>query len=110
MKITLTNLEAVVHATRKYPVHLQKELKDELDRMESLEVICKVTQPTDWVNSLAFSRKQNGKLRVCFDPKDLNKAIKRTYHKTPTLEEISHTFSGAKFFSKMDAQHGYWAI
>ncbi|GFO37707.1 Pol polyprotein [Plakobranchus ocellatus] len=100
----------VVHATRKYPVHLQKELKEELDRMESLEVISKVTQPTDWVNSLAFSRKQNGKLRVCLDPKDLNKAIKRTYHKTPTLEEISHKFSGAKFFSKMDAQHGYWAI
>ncbi|GFO45200.1 polyprotein [Plakobranchus ocellatus] len=100
----------VVHATRKYPVHLQKELKVELDRMESLEVISKVTQPTDWVNSLAFSRKPNGKLRVCLDPKDLNKAIKRTYHKTPTLEEISHKFSGAKFFSKMDAQHGYWAI
>ncbi|GFO29368.1 hypothetical protein PoB_005587300 [Plakobranchus ocellatus] len=58
--------------------------------MESLEVISKVTQPTDWVNSLAFSREQNGKLRVCLDPKDLNKAIKRTYHKTPTLEEILH--------------------
>ncbi|GFO26050.1 enzymatic polyprotein [Plakobranchus ocellatus] len=69
-----------------------------------------IQEPTDWVNSLTFSRKQNGKLRVSLDPKDLNKATKRTYHKTPTLEEISHKFSGAKFFSKMDAQHGYWAI
>ena len=36
--------------------------------------------------------------------------IKRTHHKIPTLEEIAHTFNGAKFFSKLDAQHGYWAV
>ncbi|GFN78596.1 insulin-like 0 precursor [Plakobranchus ocellatus] len=78
--------------------------------MESLNVIQKETEPTDWVNSIAFSRKSNGKLRVCLDPKDLNKVIKRTHHKIPTLEEISHKFSGAKYFSKLDAQHGYWAI
>lgn len=100
----------VVQAPRKYPVHLHKDLKEELDRMKKLGVISKVTQPTDWVNSLAFSRKQNGKLRVCLDPKDLNNFIKRTYHKTPTLDEISHKFSGANFFSKLDAQRGYWAI
>ncbi|GFN96971.1 hypothetical protein PoB_002347700 [Plakobranchus ocellatus] len=78
--------------------------------MESLNVIQKETEPIDWVNSIAFSRKSNGKLRVCLDPKDLNKVIKRTHHKIPTLEEISHKFSGAKYFSKLDAQHGYWAI
>ncbi|GFN78568.1 hypothetical protein PoB_000507400 [Plakobranchus ocellatus] len=78
--------------------------------MESLNVIQKETEPTDWVNSIVFSRKSNGKLRVCLDPKDLNKVIKRTHHKIPTLEEISHKFSGAKYFSKLDAQHGYWAI
>ena len=44
------------------------------------------------------------------DPKDLNKAMKRTNHKTPTLEEITHKFSGAQVFSKLDARHGYWSI
>ena len=28
-------------------------------------------------------------------PKHLNEAIERTYHKTATLEEISHKFHGA---------------
>ncbi|GFR92756.1 Pol polyprotein [Elysia marginata] len=78
--------------------------------MEQLGVIRKENEPTDWVNSLAFSRKANGKLTICLDPKDLNKVIKRTHHKIPTLEEISHKFSGARYFSKLDAQHGYWAI
>ncbi|RUS77175.1 hypothetical protein EGW08_015062 [Elysia chlorotica] len=90
----------VVYEPRKYPFHLQKELKNEPGRMEALGVINKVHMTTDWINSVAFSRKQNGKLRNCLDPKDLKKAIKRTYHKVPTLEEISHKFSGATFFSK----------
>ena len=37
-------------------------------------------------------------------------AIKRTYHRTPTVEEITHKLSGAKVFSKLDARHGYWSI
>ena len=85
-------------------------MKAELDRMEELSVIKKVTEPTDWVSSLTFSRKANGKLRICLDPKDLNQASKRTYHKMPTLEEITHQFSGARVFSKLDARHGYWSI
>ena len=47
---------------------------------------------------------------VCLDPKDLNAAIKRTYHRTPTVEEISHRLEGAQIFSKLDVKSGYWAI
>ena len=90
--------QPVVHAPRKLPIHLQNELKEELDRMQELGVIKRVTEPTDWVSSLAVSRKSNGRLRVCLDPKDLNRACKRTHHKTPTLEEITHNLSGAKGF------------
>lgn len=32
------------------------------------------------------------------------------FHITPTLEEITHKFSGARVFSKLDARHGYWSI
>ena len=99
-----------VQPPRKYPIQLKDEMKAELDRMETLNVITKVTGPTDWVSSLAFSRKPNGKLRICLDPKDLNRASKRTYHKLPTLEEITHQFGGARVFSKLDARHGYWSI
>ena len=73
-------------------------------------MIKKVNEPTDWVNAIACSRKKNGALRICLDPKPLNKCIKRTHHKTPTLEEISHKLAGAKHFTKLDAKHGYWAI
>ena len=102
--------QPVIHAPRKCPIHLKDELKQELDDMEQKGVIKKMTEPTDWVSSIVISRRKNGKLRVCLDPKDLNKAIKRCHHKTPTLEEITHKFAGSRYFSKLDAKNGYWSV
>ena len=78
--------------------------------MESQDIIAKVTQPTDWVNSLVIREKENGQLRLCLDPKDLNEAIKREHHPIPTLEEITPKLAGAKLFSKLDARNGYWNV
>ena len=41
---------------------------------------------------------------------NLNKALRRGQHHTPTMEELAHKFSGATVFSKLDAKSGYWAI
>ena len=78
--------------------------------MESLGVIDRVTEPTDWVNSLVVVQKPNGQIRVCLNPKDLNKAIKRHHYQLPTAEDILSRMSGAKFFCKLDASSGYWQI
>ncbi|KAK7093235.1 hypothetical protein V1264_007025 [Littorina saxatilis] len=78
--------------------------------MEESGVIEKVTEPTDWVNSLVVVEKPNGKLRVCIDPKELNKAIKRPHYLMPTLEDVLSKMSGAKYFSKLDARSGYWQL
>ncbi|PIK33274.1 hypothetical protein BSL78_29912 [Apostichopus japonicus] len=100
----------VVHPARRCPIHIQEEIKKELDEMVKLDVIASVEEPTDWVSSLAYTQKPNGRWRICLDPRDLNKVIKRTHHRIPTIEEITHKFSGAKVFSKLDAKHGYWSI
>ena len=100
----------VVHPCRKYAIQRREAIQNELKKMEAMGVIVKETEPTDWVSSLTFTKKGDGTLRLCLDPKDLNRALKRPHHKTPTLEEITHHFSGAKFFSKLDAKNGYWSI
>ena len=86
------------------------ELKTELDLMEHQGIIRKVTEPSDWVSSMTVARKANGKLRICLDPKDLNAQIKRCHHRAPTVEEITHKFAGARYFSKLDAKNGYWSV
>ena len=104
------NIPPVVHSPRKTPIQLKDDIKKLLDEMEALKVIRRVSEPTDWVSSLAYSRKSNGDLRICLDPKDLNRAILRCHHKAPTLEEITHLFNGARVFSKLDAKNGYWSV
>ena len=80
----------VIHPPRKVPIPFWDKLAKELKRMESLEVIAKVTEPTDWANSIATPEKQRtGALRVCLDPRDLNQAVKREHYPLPTLEEES---------------------
>ena len=54
--------------------------------------------------------KPDGSLRICMDPKHLNKNLKREHYQLPTFEEISMRLSNAKVFSKLDANKGYWQI
>ena len=70
------NVQPVVHPPRRVPVTIRSKVKTELQRMERLNVIEKIDEPTEWVNSMAVVVKPNGKLRICIDPRDLNQAIR----------------------------------
>ena len=93
--VTDPNVPPVIHAPRKCPIHIKDDIKKNLDEMISLGVIKAVTEPTDWVSSVAYSHTSNGRGRICLDPKDLNQADKRSHHHTLTLEEITHKFKGS---------------
>jgi len=95
---------------RKTPIALKDTIKKELDVMEQQGVIRKVTEPTEWVSSLVYSKKKDGSLRMCLDPRHLNQALKRPHYKTPTLEELNHKFARSQYFSKLDAKAGYWSV
>ena len=105
------NIPPVVHAPRKVPAALRDQLQAELKRMEAMDVIEKVDHPTDWVNSLVIvEKKSSGGLRLCLDPRDLNKAIKREHYKLKTIEEIVSRQSGNQVFSVLDANSAFWQI
>ena len=107
--VTDPNVQPSQHAMCKVPVEYQKKIEKELDRMEEQGIITKVTEPTEWVNFITYPVKPNGDLRICLDPKDLNKAIIREHYKAPTLEEITHKLCGATKFSKVDCYKGFFA-
>ena len=62
----------VVHSARCLPHSLKERLKQTLDSNVKSGVLCKVDQPTDWVNNLVVVEKRNGSLRLCLDPKELS--------------------------------------
>ena len=102
-------VQPVVHAARKVTVAVREKVKAELDRMEKFKVISKVDEPTTWVNSMVVVPKPNEAVRICLDPRNLNKAIKREYYKMITLEEVTSRLLGAQYFTVLDATSGFRA-
>ena len=73
-------------------------------------MIVPVTEPTDWVSSLAYSWISDCDLRTCLNPTHLNKAIRWDHYRTPTLEEITHELAGSTKFTKVDGLSSYYCI
>ncbi|KAJ8364672.1 hypothetical protein SKAU_G00135030 [Synaphobranchus kaupii] len=43
---------------------------------------------------------RTGKLRVCLDPRDLNKAVKRPHYRLPTLEDVTPKLAAQDEFQR----------
>ena len=108
--VTDPTVPPVVNPPRRLPISLHQKLHEELQRMIKLKIIVPVHEPTDWVNSLVCVEKPDGSLRLCLDPRDLNKAIKRPHYIHPTTEDILARMSKANRFTKLDASSAYWQI
>ena len=79
--------------------------------MENLGVIVRVSEPIDWVNSIATPAKQRtGALRVSLDSRDLNQDIMREHYSLRALEDLTLLLSDAIYFIVVDATLGYWQI
>ena len=63
--------------SRSVPVAMQDAYKAELERLSKEGIITEVKEHTEWINSIVPVMKPNSSLRLCLDPKDLNKAIER---------------------------------
>ena len=76
-------------------------------------IISPVTGPTAWVNSIVCNIKEtpNGKkVRLCLDPKDLNKNIKREHYYSRTNDRILPRQHSKQYFFLMDTKKGYWHV
>lgn len=68
---------------------MRDKVKEELDRMELEGVIVKQGEPTRWFNYMVTVTKPNGKIRICIDHRNLNRAIRREQCPSKTVEEVA---------------------
>ena len=72
---------------RKIPFSIKDKVIKKINlRMEELGVFVKCEEPTEWVSALAIVEEPK-KLRLCLDPKQLNKYVMRQHTCLPTPEE-----------------------
>jgi len=93
---------------RPVPDTVMDKLQQKLDEMEKEGIIRECPETTDWVHNLVIARKKNGDLRICLDPKNLNKYLVRNRHFTASWEDAQRSFNNGQFFSTLDAKSGYW--
>ena len=105
--------DAVPHAIfspRRIPIPYREKVKEELSRMEAQGVISKVDQPTQWCSGMVAVPKKSGAIRICVDLQHLNRSVLREVHPLPRVDETLGLLAGAKVFSKLDANCGFWQI
>ena len=95
---------------RNVPLPLRPKVEEELHRMESMGVISKVDEPTPWCAGLVVIPKKSGKVHICVDLKPLNESVIREVHPLPKVDETLAQLSGARVFSKQDANSSFWKL
>ena len=103
-------VEPIVCPARPIPAAIRSQVKKELDHLENCGIIKKVTEPTQWVNPMVCVRKSNGRIRLCIDPFQLNKAILREHFPMSSIDDICTRLNGSQYFSVLDANMGYYQL
>ena len=94
---------------RRIPLALNDEVCAEIKRMEHDGVLERI-ESSPWISNMVFVRKPTGKLRICCDLSDVNKAIIPDKYPLPTIEELSESFAGASLISKIDLKGAYLQV
>ena len=90
------------HYTTPHLSKLLGPLKEELERMETNDIVTCVTTPTEWCLPTVVVLKPNGKIRICVDYKTLKHSVMREQFIMPTVDEISAKMTGSTVFSALD--------
>ena len=93
---------------RSVPVRLRETLKTLLDDMLRVGVIRPSHSP--YSAPVLLRPKKDGSYRVCVDYRLLNDTTEADAYPTPRPTEAVQRMHGAKIFSKLDLQSGYWQI
>ena len=91
-------------------IPLMSSVKAELENMERLGVISHIDTPTDWCAGMVVVPKSNNRVRICVDLTILNESVRRERHPMPAVEQTLAQNAGARVFSKLDANSGFWQI
>ena len=76
--------------------------------MQQSNVIDPSTSP--WSSPVVLVKKKYGNTRFCVDYRKLNEVTKKDSYPLPRIDDTLDTLLGAKWFSTLEIQSGYWQV
>ena len=64
----------------------------------------------DWCAGMVVLPKSDGRVRICVDLTRLNQSVCRERRPLPAVEQTLAQLAGARVFTKLDANSGFWQI
>ena len=84
-------------------------MKAKVQRLLDANIIREVKY-LEWLANVVLVPKKNGKMRMCIDFTDLNKAFKKDPFPLPRIDTSTDKVAGCKRFSLLDCFSGYHQI
>jgi hypothetical protein len=94
---------------RRQSIERQDFIREEVRKLLRAGFIEEVHHPV-WLANLVIVPKANGKLRMCIDYTNLNKACPKDPHPLPRIDQIVDSTSGCDLLSFLDAYSGFHQI
>lgn len=104
------NATPFVSSCRRIPDTVKPKLKCALDDLIKRDIICKIEEPTEWVNNIVIVEKANNKIRICLDPIHLNKNICLDQFPIPTVDELAVKLKNKSVFTVLDLKEGFYHV
>lgn len=94
---------------RRLPFSVRDKVSDELKKLEASGVIEKI-ESSEWVSPIVVAWKKSGKIRICVDLREVNKAIVQVQYPLPKIDELLGELRDAKVFTQLDLASAYHQI
>ena len=107
-RIPTAGAHPIKQPLRRMPVHMQEEAAKQINEMVKKDVIQKSSSP--WASGIVMVEKKDGSKRFCVDYRRLNDITIKDAYPLPRIDDSLDQLSGAKWFSCLDLNSGYWQV
>jgi len=107
-EIILNNDIPIKQKAYNIPYKLKEEIKRQIKELEKAKVIRSSYSP--WTSPVVPVKKKDGEIRMCIDYRKLNSFTKRDTYPLPKPQEMFDKLNGCKYFTKLDANKGFYQI
>lgn len=89
------------------PFAVKEKVEKEINRQVKAGILVPV-QSSEWASPVLAVAKEDGGIRLCGDFKvSVNRVSETAHYPLPTFEDLSASWAGSKFFTKLDLANAY---